>query len=60
MDYITHIIHQADMIASKTERDAWKYSDSDSPPVVAKPTNNIKEQKNVDNLKSKFDELFPA
>ena len=48
------------MIASKTERDAWKYNDSDSPPVVAKPTNNIQEQKNVDNLKNKFDELFPA
>ena len=26
--------------------------------VVAKPTNNIKEQKQVDNLKNKFDELF--
>jgi hypothetical protein len=47
------------MIASKTERDVWKYKDdSDSRPVVAKPTNNIKEQKQVDNLKNKFDELF--
>ena len=56
---LPHIIHQADMIASKTERDAWKYSDdSDSQPVVAKPTNNIQEQKKVDNLKNKFDELF--
>ena len=56
---LPHIIHQADMIASKTERDAWKYNDdSDSPPTVAKPTNNIQEQKQVDNLKNKFDELF--
>ena len=55
---LPHIIHQADMIASKTERDAWKYDDSDSQPVVAKPTNNIQEQKKVDNLKDKFDELF--
>ena len=55
---LPHIIHQADMIASKTERDVWKYNDSDSPPVVAKPTNNIQEQKKVDNLKDKFDELF--
>ena len=56
---LPHIIHQADMIASKTERDVWKYKDdSDSRPVVAKPTNNIKEQKQVDNLKEKFDELF--
>ncbi len=47
------------LMASKTERDAWKYNDdSDSRPVVAKPTNNIKEQKQVDNLKNKFDELF--
>ena len=36
------------MIASKTERDVWKY-DSDSRPVVAKPTNNIKEQNNSNN-----------
>ena len=49
------------MIASKTERDAWKYNDdSDSQPVVAKPTNNIQEQKQVDNLKNKFDELFAS
>ena len=32
--------------------------DSDSQPVVTKPTNNIQEQKQVDNLKDKFDELF--
>ena len=28
--------------------------------VVAKPSSNIQEQKNVDNLKNKFDELFPT
>ena len=59
---LPHIIHQADMIASKTERDKWKYGndDSDSEPVVTKPNSNIKEQKKVDNLKNKFDELFPV
>ena len=46
-------------IASKIERDKWKYrDDSDLRQVVAKPTNNIQEQKKVDNLKDKFDELF--
>ena len=58
---LPYIVHQADMIASKIERDKWKYSDdSDSQPVVAKPSSNIQEQKQVDNLKNKFDELFPA
>ena len=28
------------------------------PPNFIKPTNNIKEQKQVENLKTKFDELF--
>ena len=56
---LPYIVHQADMIASKIERDKWKYSDdSDSSAVVVKPTNNIQEQKQVDNLKDKFDELF--
>ena len=59
---LPYIIHQADMIASKTERDKWKYAndDSDTQPVVAKPSSDIKEQKKVDNLKNKFDELFTS
>jgi len=57
---LPHIIHQADMIASKTERDKWKYQTEEIKVDIIKPTNNIKEQKQVDNLKSKFDELFAS
>jgi len=53
---LAHIIHQADMIASKTERDNWKYGNKET--KISKPVNNIKEQKQVENLKNKFDELF--
>ena len=55
---LAHIIHQADMIASKTERDKWKYQTEENKVEITKPTNNIKEQKQVENLKTKFDELF--
>ena len=55
---LAHIIHQADMIASKTERDKWKYQTEETKVNISKPTNNIKEQKQVENLKQKFDELF--
>ena len=55
---LPHIIHQADMIASKTEGDKWKYQTEEAKVNISKPTNNIKEQKQVENLKNKFDELF--
>ena len=55
---LPHIIHQADMLASKTERDNWKYGDKKVVNTKVPKTKN--EQKQVDNLKSKFDELFPA
>ena len=55
---LAHIIHQADMIASKTERDKWKYGNKEV--VNTKVPKDRQEQKQVDNLKSKFDELFPA
>ena len=41
-----------------TERDNWKYGNGDT--QISKPVNNIKEQKQVENLKSKFDELFAS
>ena len=53
---LPHIIHQADMLASKTERDNWKYGDKKV--VNTKVPKNKQEQKQVDNLKNKFDELF--
>ena len=53
---LPHIIHQADMLASKTERDNWKYGDKKI--VNTKVPKTKDEQKQVENLKSKFDELF--
>ena len=53
---LPHIIHQADMLASKTERDNWKYGEKKQ--VNVKVPKNKNEQKQVENLKSKFDELL--
>ena len=53
---LPHIIHQADMLASKTERDNWKYGDKKV--VNTKVPKDKQEQKQVDKLKDKFDELF--
>jgi len=55
---LPHIIHQADMLASKTERDNWKYGEKKV--VNTKVPKNKQEQKQVDNLKNKFDELFAS
>ena len=55
---LPHIIHQADMLASKTERDNWKYGDKKV--VNTKVPKDKQEQKQVDNLKNKFDELFAS
>tara|TARA_Y100000361_G_scaffold98213_1_gene88080 strand:- start:132 stop:866 length:735 start_codon:yes stop_codon:yes gene_type:complete len=53
---LPHIIHQADMLASKTERDNWKYGDKKT--TITKVPKDKQEQKQVNNLKDKFDELF--
>ena len=53
---LPHIIHQADMLASKTERDNWKYGNKKV--VNTKVPKDKQEQHKVDNLKDKFDELF--
>ena len=55
---LPHIIHQADMIASKTERDKWKFGNKETKTVNIKVPKSKDEQKQVDNLKNKFDELF--
>jgi hypothetical protein len=46
------------MLASKTERDNWKYGDKKV--VNTKIPKDKQEQKQVDNLKNKFDELFAS
>ena len=53
---MAYILHQADMMATHIEFDEWERGDSKS--VNTKVPKNKDEQKQVDNLKSKFDELF--
>ena len=55
---MAYILHQADMMATHIEFDEW--NDSDEKPTNTKVPKDKQEQKQVDNLKSKFDELFPA
>ena len=55
-----YIIHQADMMATHIEFDQWQRSNKTSNGVVTKAPKTKDEQKQVDNLKNKFDELFPA
>ncbi len=57
---MAYILHQADMMATHIEYDQWKRSNQTSNGVITKAPKTKEEQKNVDNLKSKFDELFPA
>ena len=53
---MAYILHQADMMATHIEFDEWKRDDGES--VNTKVPKNKEEQKKVDNLKQKFDELF--
>ena len=58
---LPYILHQADMMATHIEYDQWMRSNQTSNGVATPKVPKTKEeQKNVDNLKSKFDELFPA
>ena len=57
---LPYILHQADMMATHIEYDQWMRSNKTSNGVINKAPKTKEEQKNVDNLKSKFDELFPA
>ena len=50
-----YILHQADMMATHIEYDQWKRGDE---VVNTKVPKTKDEQKKVDNLKNKFDELF--
>ena len=53
-----YILHQADMMATHIEYDQWKRSNKTSNGVINKAPKTKDEQKKVDNLKEKFDELF--
>ena len=50
-----HILHQADMTTTRIEYEDWMRADDEVSTSVPK---NKQEQKQVDNLKNKFDELF--
>ena len=53
-----YILHQADMMATHIEFDQWSRSNEVEEPMNTKVPKTKDEQKQVDNLKSKFDELF--
>ena len=53
---MAYILHQADMMATHIEYDQWNGNNEE--PVNTKVPKSKDEQKQVDNLKQKFDELF--
>jgi len=55
---MAYILHQADMMATHIEFDQWNRSEEVQEPMNTKVPKTKDEQKQVDNLKSKFDELF--
>jgi len=52
-----YILHQADMMATHIEYDEWKRGDEEKV-VNNKVPKSSDEQKQIENMKSKFDELF--
>jgi|TARA_R110000824_G_scaffold207573_3_gene393038 hypothetical protein len=57
---LPYILHQADMMATHIEYDQWTRSNKTSNGVITKAPKTKDEQKKVDNLKNKFDELFAS
>jgi hypothetical protein len=53
-----HILHQADMMSTYIESDEWKRGSETEESINTKVPKTKNEQKQVDNLKQKFDELF--
>ena len=51
------LLHQADMLASRIEYENWKHQNDDVKPEPIKQVNK-QEQKKVDGMKKRFDELF--
>ena len=54
--HMPYILHQADMMATYIEGDMW--NEKKSEPISKSVPKDKQEQKKVDNLKQKFDELF--
>tara|TARA_Y100000310_G_scaffold270538_1_gene284425 strand:- start:521 stop:973 length:453 start_codon:yes stop_codon:yes gene_type:complete len=54
---LPHIVHQADMMASRIENESNKKNKLDVV-VVGNNINKMKKNENLDNLKKQFDELF--
>ena len=50
-----HILHQADMMSTYIESDQWKRGTEDTESINTKVPKTKDEQKQVDNLKQKFD-----
>ena len=55
---MAYILHQADMMATHIEFDQWNRGTEVEEPMSTKVPKTKDEQKQVDNLKQKFDELF--
>ena len=55
---MAYILHQADMMATHIEYDEGQRNENVEEPINTKVPKTKDEQKQVDNLKSKFDELF--
>jgi len=53
---MAHILHQADMTTTRIEYEDWLHADEETKQVKAPKTKD--EHKKIENLKSKFDELF--
>ena len=56
--HMPYILHQADMMSTYIEGDMWSNDDSENHSQNTRVPKNKDEQKQVDNLKQKFDELF--
>ena len=54
---LPHIVHQADMMASRIENENNKKNKLDIG-IVSKNMNKVKKNENLDNLKKQFNELF--
>ena len=55
---MAYILHQADMMATHIESDQWNRGMESNEPINTKVPKTKDEKEKVDNLKSKFDELF--
>ena len=54
---MAYILHQADMMATHIEFDQWQHGGEEKV-INNKVPKSTDEQKQIENMKSKFDELF--